>query len=238
MDWTTPIDIYCERLTDAFWAEPLNALSNLSFIAAAIWAAVLARRMSVRNADTTALIVLAFCVGVGSFMFHTFANGWSSLADVIPIWSFVALFVLSASVRVGGARPGRIGIGAIVLIAVLVVVVLAAPDGADTDNAIAATEGNSLLNGSQQYFPAVLALIVFSIIGHRRGSPMAPWIWAATVLFISSLTLRTLDMHLCDVWPHGTHFLWHLLNGMMIGVLLDGYIRLQARQKEPPQTAC
>ncbi|PIE11894.1 MAG: hypothetical protein CSA72_01920 [Rhodobacterales bacterium] len=231
MDWTAPIDIYCERLSDAFWAEPLNALSNLSFIAAAIWAGMLARRTGVRSADTVALIVLAFCVGVGSFMFHTFANGWSSLADVIPIWTFVALFTLSAIVRIGGVKPGKAVTGAVVLIAVLVVVFMAAGTGSDTDNAVAAHEGHSLLNGSEQYFPAVIALLVFTFIARRRESPMAPWITLATITFISSLTLRTLDMHLCEIWPNGTHFLWHLLNGLMIGILLDGYIKLQARSQ-------
>lgn len=234
MDWLAPIDIYCERVSAAFWAEPLNALSNLAFIAAALWAGALARREGVRSADTRALIVLAALVGVGSFLFHTVANGWSSLADVIPIWTFVALFVLSAMSRVGGIRPGRVAVIAVAVVAVLVVVVLAAGEGADTDNVVAAVEGHSLLNGSQQYFPAVIALIVFSVVAGRRRSPMAPWVQAATVVFISSLTLRTLDMHLCAIWPHGTHFLWHLLNGLMIGILLDGYIRLQARAHGAP----
>lgn len=228
MDWTAPIDIYCERISAAFWAEPLNALSNLSFIAAAIWGGILARRMGNRTADTWALIVLAFLVGIGSFLFHTVANGWSSLADVIPIWTFVALFALSATYRIGGVRPGKVLIGAIFGIAALVVIFMAAGEGSDTDNTRAAVEGYSLLNGSEQYFPAVLGLMIFSFVSWRRQSPMGPWIWAATVTFISSLTLRTLDMHLCEVWPHGTHFLWHLLNGLMIGILLDGYIRLQA----------
>ncbi len=36
MDWFQAVDIYCERTSAAFWAEPVNALSNLSFIAAAL----------------------------------------------------------------------------------------------------------------------------------------------------------------------------------------------------------
>ncbi|MFT2588559.1 hypothetical protein ACMWPQ_29155, partial [Escherichia coli] len=30
-----PVDLYCERLSTAFWAEPVNALSNLAFLLAA-----------------------------------------------------------------------------------------------------------------------------------------------------------------------------------------------------------
>lgn len=224
-----PIDIYCERVGTAFWAEPLNAVSNASFIVAALWAGSLAARGRVRAPDVWVLIVLAALIGIGSFLFHTYANAWSSLADVIPIWSFVALFVISAIQRIGGRRlrPGTIAI--IAGVAVLVIVFMAAGDGADTDNAVAAVEGYSLLNGSQQYAPALIALIVFSVLTWRRGNPMAPWIRAATGVFFVSLVFRTLDMHLCGVWPLGTHVMWHLLNGLMIGILLDGYIRLLRR---------
>ena len=30
------VDIYCERTTDALWAEPLNAISNVAFLIAAL----------------------------------------------------------------------------------------------------------------------------------------------------------------------------------------------------------
>ena len=36
MDWTASIDGYCERLDTGFWAEPVNAASNLAFVVAAI----------------------------------------------------------------------------------------------------------------------------------------------------------------------------------------------------------
>ena len=35
IDWTAPLDHYCERLGPGFWAEPFNAFSNAGFLAAA-----------------------------------------------------------------------------------------------------------------------------------------------------------------------------------------------------------
>ena len=32
MDWSTPVDLYCERLGPSFWAEPVNAFSNAAFL--------------------------------------------------------------------------------------------------------------------------------------------------------------------------------------------------------------
>jgi hypothetical protein len=48
--------------------------------------------------------------------------------------------------------------------------------------------------------------------------------WAA-VVFAVSVTLRSLDLALCDVYAIegrkiGTHFAWHLLNGLALFLLL------------------
>jgi hypothetical protein len=42
----------------------------------------------------------------------------------------------------------------------------------------------------------------------------------AACLFVVALSLRTLDMHLCPSFPLGTHFLWHLLNALLLYLLL------------------
>lgn len=220
MDWFAAVDIYCERVGTAFWAEPWNAWSNLSFIAAALWAAVEARK---RGADGVIwlLTAMAALVGVGSFLFHTFANTWSEYADTIPIWSFVAAFVFVAMQRIGGMKPGKVGAIALAVAAVMVVVMLASGEGESGPPGV--------LNGSEQYAPALIALLVFSVLSWRRGHPMWPWIWAATGLFCLSLVFRTIDLAICSSFPIGSHFMWHLLNGLMVAVLLQMLLRAPAR---------
>ena len=58
MNWAENIDLYCERTGPGLWAEPLNALSNLAFIAVAV---ILWRRAG-RNApfDLRLLICLLY----------------------------------------------------------------------------------------------------------------------------------------------------------------------------------
>lgn len=222
MDWFTAVDIYCERTSATFWAEPFNALSNLSFPLAALWAASLARARGVKAPEVWLLIGMAALIGLGSFLFHTFANGWSELADILPIWSFVAVFVLVAMHHIGGMAPARVArvAGFVTLGAGLTVWLLAAGEGAVADGA-----APDPLNGSGQYAPALLALLVFAGLTWRRQHPAAPWILAATLVFLTSLVFRTLDRDICAAFPLGTHFLWHLLNGLMIGVLLQMLIR-------------
>ena len=222
MNWAQAVDIYCERSGPDYWAEPVNALTNAAFLLAALWAAVEARKRGLTQPILWVLIVMAGLIGVGSFLFHTHANRWSELADTLPIWSFVGLFVMTAMHSIGGlplARVLRLA-GIIVIAVVLTIWLLASGEGADQ-----AAHAADPLNGSGQYAPALLALGVFSFVTWKRGTPEAPWIWAATATFLISLGFRTLDVAACAAFPLGTHFMWHLLNGLMIGLLLQMLIR-------------
>ncbi|MDO5647053.1 ceramidase domain-containing protein [Paracoccus sp. (in: a-proteobacteria)] len=221
MDWTTPINIYCERLGPHFWAEPVNAITNLSFVLAAIWGWVEAKRRAEPNPLIWVLIVLAGIIGIGSFLFHTFANRWSALADVLPIWVFVALYVLVAINRLGGVRPGRIVMGLAVVIGIGAIWV-AMGDGGGGD---AAPTQPDPFNGSLQYLPAVIAFAGFVVLTQYRRHPMRHWILGAFGVFVLSLTARTIDVRVCDAFPLGTHFLWHILNGLMIALILQVLLR-------------
>lgn len=221
MDWTASVDLYCERIGAGFWAEPVNALTNLAFVFAAIWGAVSARRLGVGHPVAWVLIVLAGLIGVGSFLFHTYATNWAELADTAPIWSFVAIFVLAAMRYIGGMSPARVARVSVLVIgaAVLTVALLAMTEGNDP------TSAPDPLNGSGQYAPALLALMVFAVVTRRRGHPSANWILAATAVFLMSLAFRTLDRDICATLALGTHFMWHLLNGLMVGLLLQMFLR-------------
>jgi len=48
MDWSAPIDLYCERTDASFWAEPANALTNAAFLIAAALIAVTSSLAGVR----------------------------------------------------------------------------------------------------------------------------------------------------------------------------------------------
>ncbi len=230
MDWTAPVDIYCERMDASFWAEPINAVSNGAFILAAIWATFSARHAGVTSPAIWVLIALAYMIGAGSFLFHTFANAWSGLADVAPIWSFVALYTLVAITIVGGVRPGKVVIGAVALVAVIVVARLTLIDGTSAPDT---PPTPSRFNGSEQYAPALLAMVVITAAALIRGTGIRYWFLAATCAFVLSLTFRTIDIALCDHWHHGTHFLWHILNALVIGLLLQALIHNSQRTPTP-----
>ena len=224
MDWFAPVDIYCERTGPEFWSEPLNALSNASFLIAAFWGYYTARTRDALSWTVVSAIILVAAIGVGSFLFHTFATTWSAMADVIPIWTFVVWFLILSVHYQSGAksllRTSAIVIGAMLVIgAILWMIASVGPSDSSTQ------EVGDGLNGSTQYLPAILALYGFTIFMMWRRDPGRWWVLAATVTFSISLVSRTIDMWVCPTFPAGTHMFWHLLNGVMIALLLQGFIR-------------
>lgn len=228
MDWTAAIDIYCERTSAAFWAEPVNAWTNLAFPAAALWATVAARRRGGASGAFWTLVALAALVGVGSFLFHTFATVWSEYADTIPIWTFVAATVYVAAGRVAGQRPGPT-FGVLLVAAVVGIVVFAAA----TDPTSDVPQGPDPLNGSGQYVPALLALAAFTAVAWIRAMPTRGLLLAVTFTFLASLMFRTIDLRVCPAFPLGTHFLWHLLNGLMVGLILMVMLATDPHDRPP-----
>lgn len=216
-----PIDLYCERTGPGFWNEPVNALTNLAFILAA---GVAWRAMSMRgHADRLeqGVIVLAGSIGVGSFLFHTYAERWAEQADVLPIWCFAASFVLLTVYRFTGQdimRTGRIAVVALVAASLIVSVTGGGLIPGADDQALP-------LNGSLQYAPALVALLVFTAIARWRGHPTRRHFLMATLIFCLALFFRSIDLLVCTATGGiGTHFLWHILNALMIGILLQALV--------------
>ena len=220
--WFAPIDSYCERLAPGFWAEPLNALTNGAFIVAALYSLALWRRTGGRDWPALWLIAVTFIVGIGSFLFHAFANRWSLLADVLPIAVFIYNYFLFAM-----RRYLRLGLVASALVTVLFVAF-----NLFFDRLWFAVLPGVTLNGSVGYIPAALAmLIVGSLCLHIGVSEPGRALLSAGGVFALSLTFRAVDHSVCSALPVGTHFLWHVLNALVLGILIRAAIVYASRKR-------
>jgi hypothetical protein len=204
--WSTPIDQYCERFDPSFWAEPVNALTNAAFIAAAVMALMDWRRGGSSDRAVFALIIVVFAIGLGSFAFHTLATRGAKLLDVIPIGMFIYGYFLLALRRMLG-MPWIYAI-------VLLIAFMALSIG------LAIAIPREVLNGSTGYFPALGALLVIGWLLRDSAQGRAMLIGAA--ILTVSLALRIVDLDICDAFPLGTHFLWHVLNAVLLYLLLHG----------------
>jgi hypothetical protein len=217
MAWTDPVDIYCERADPAFWAEPVNALSNVGFLVAAGLAFRLWRRRA--PADTLVLgsIVLVALIGSGSFLFHTIATEAAALADVIPITIFVFSYLFIALRRF-------LSLSTWISIALLA-------GFAAISAALSHLVPAELVNGSEAYLPPLAALVAIGVLTKdpARGRSL---LLSATI-FAVSLAFRTLDLAVCALWPLGTHFIWHLINALLLFRLVE--TTLEPASAMPPR---
>ncbi|ESR23520.1 ceramidase domain-containing protein [Lutibaculum baratangense] len=210
MDWSASIDAYCERTSEAFWAEPLNAVSNVAFLVAAVAAARLVSRRAPGDGAGWFLSVLIGGIGIGSFLFHTYATRWAALADVLPIAVFIHGYLYFAMRRflwlpvwasvavVVAFFAGSTGVERLV------------PDGA--------------LNGSFGYMPALLAMLVVGLLLLGLGRPGGTALLQAAAVFLVSLTARTFDEAVCGLVPIGIHYVWHMLNAVVLYLLTRALI--------------
>lgn len=214
-DMCRSVDHYCERTSAAFDAEPINALTNLAFLIGALVAWRLAQgRPGRQDRLITAMIMTMALVGLGSMLFHTVATRWAEWGDVIPILVFMLLylwFVLTAwfGWPVWLKAPALAGFFAITFY-------------------LEAAVPGTVLWGGTLYLPTVVLLVVIGIALHGRNAAAAGIVWAATAVFLASFTARTLDDSLCTIVPQGTHFLWHLLNALVLYLLIVAAIRTRA----------
>jgi hypothetical protein len=81
-----------------------------------------------------------------------------------------------------------------------------------------------LLNGSLSYAPALLILGSLGIYHYQQQKQEPLILLAATGVLFVALFFRTLDKTICPEFPLGTHFLWHLLNGVVLYLSTRGLI--------------
>lgn len=208
MDWTRQIDSYCERLGPDYWAEPVNALTNLAFVIAAaiMWPRVRGLPLA------QALCVVLAVIGVGSWLFHTHATAWAALADVLPILIYILVYIYAANRAYWDLRPlPALGLTALFL-----------PYAAATAPLFGMIPG---LGSSAGYAPVPLLIAIYALLLRHRLPRVARGLAIGAGLLIASLIFRTIDEPLCGVVPFGTHFMWHILNATMLGWMIEVYRR-------------
>jgi hypothetical protein len=211
--------IYCERLGPGLLAEPLNAVTNGSFLIAA-WAAMsLAGGWGRLSAGLRVLLALAASVGIGSGLWHTLATPWAMILDVVPIALFlVSTLWLYARTVLGMSLP-------------LALASMAAFLGIS-----AYAQGfEEFLNGSPAYAPALIVLLGLGALHARRQETDRYSLILAAGAYAVALVFRILDPEVCSVFPIGTHFLWHSFTGLaaylaMRSLILSRSTRMTTRR--------
>lgn len=203
------VDLYCERIHPGVWAEPVNALSNLGFVVAALLLHSALRRLHSHrpppSSGVRALPALLALVGVGSVAFHTFANVLTGLIDQLAILLFGCMFLylfLRHAADVG-RFPALLGSLAFAASSYLMPRWL----------------HDAVLNQSSAYLPYLLGMLGMLAWLWRHKRPTRGLFGTGVLIFMAALILRTIDLQVCPIFPVGTHFAWHLLCSLMLYVV-------------------
>lgn len=208
MRWTETIDAYCERLGPAYWAEPINAVTNAAFLIAA---AIMWRRTDGLFTARLLCAILAV-IGLGSFLFHTHATAWAAMADSLPIALFILayLFATNRTILRWPLWAAILGTMAFFPYAAILT---------------PAFDALPFLTISSFYWPVPLLIAAYAVALRRRHPSTARGLALGAAILTLSLVFRSLDDPLCPHVPTGTHFLWHILNAVMLSWMIEVYRR-------------
>ena len=204
------IDAYCERLGPGYWAEPVNALTNAAFLIAAaiMWSRVRGHGLPLALALCGAMVA----IGVTSYLWHTHAQGWAVSLDVASIAVYILIYIYAANRAFWSLSPLRSAVGTALFVpwtALLFPLFDALPFFAI----------------SNAYWPVALLIALYAVALRTRHPETARGLAIGAGILTVSLVFRSLDETVCDVLPIGTHPVWHVLNGAMLGWMIEVYRR-------------
>lgn len=218
------LDSYCERAgLPGLMAEPVNAITNLFFIAAALSCIYLIIRLPPakwrNNWDLWLLALFLFAIGVGSGLWHTIPTRATVLMDVIPITLFINLYLIAAMRRLLQFSWVKTGVCWLAYAAVTVAAQMHLPP--------------DMLNGTVMYLPTYAALVVLTGAVALKNRYLGEVFFSMLMVWSLSLVFRTYDNAACELFERGTHFLWHSLNALVLYRLLAALIKHRV-SIEPP----
>ncbi|MBC77679.1 MAG: hypothetical protein CME64_16860 [Halobacteriovoraceae bacterium] len=207
------LDLYCERLDSSFWAEPINAFTNLFIFLAGVYGLSESRKLPSKSEVRQIKICsyLAMATGIGSFLFHTFANSLTMWLDILPITLF-QIFSINFFLQFVLLTPL---VARLIFLTLFVALSLHLKSEAYVE----------YFNGSLMYAPSLVTLFVLGAITWlKKMKGVSICLYASVLIFTVSITARSYDLEICEHFPLGTHFIWHSLNGLLIILLLKAMI--------------
>lgn len=193
-----PQTTYCERgLAPNFWAEPINALTNIAFPIAGYLGYSVLQNHRIRSKELMIMPWLLSLVGLGSFIYHTARNSVTLIFDAVPIYIFIlyALF-LTLKELFESKSKALLVLGGFFLLEVLLSIYIP----------------REFLNGSIRHLAAIAFISVLGVLLFRKyGGKIKTPIVSVVGLYGFAIFFRSIDMAVCNIIPIGTHFLWHIL---------------------------
>ena len=206
MNWFTSLNIYCERLGPGFWNEPINALTNLIFILVGF---ILVFK-TMPNKLCLFLSIQIILIGTASFLFHTFANILVGLIDTVSIMLFGVTYIFGSNYYLLKLST----------VTSLIIAFCLVPFSFIVSQLTIMSFGS--LNGSTLYLSFIILFVTYSYLIRKEFAQMSVILLCSALFLLISIFFRTIDIISCNSISVGTHFVWHIMNGLLLGTLVWG----------------
>ncbi len=200
---------YCEHTAFYFTSQPLNVFSSAAFFFVAYLLFRMTPPSHPRFKRTGLLIILTMFIGAGSMLWHSMEELWALIADIIPIFLFLFMFQYAFLRKFTDWRTERIMRDMIMLASMMGVASLLWDD--------------IFLQKSNAFVPLCFWLLYIGVIIGQRFPRQARLCFVASMIFALAIVARIMDMPLCELWPYGTHFLWHALSALTVYTVMLGF---------------
>ena len=201
---------YCERTNLDLLSEPLNFFTNLFFLIASI---LLLFNKAIKDKKYALLI---FLIGIGSMLLHSIPNKLTGGLDVLFIMLFVYYYIYKIYIKLNIKKYFSIIISISFILFCFIFGYFFI---------------NTFLGSSAFYLPIILHLILlyFYFLFNKKIYKHYKLLLYISILFSCSFLLRSVDIHICNIFFIGTHFIWHILNAVVLYLLIKFYYLIPNR---------
>ena len=74
---------------------------------------------------------------------------------------------------------------------------------------------------SVQYIPVAILIFFYSGLLNKSKSNLSRELFIGATILSLSIFVRTIDAPLCAIVAVGTHFIWHILNAIMLAWMIE-----------------
>jgi hypothetical protein len=217
---------YCETLSatyGAFPVEPANTVSNAVIVLFGLASLYFVVKRTPRAYDLYVVAALLIACGIGSGLWHGLRDG-SAL-----FWEVRAGLFFLLGLAICWSRRLWSPVGSLIFVVAFVLVFQYSRE--------------YLSVGNQRWVAAAPSVVLFgSILATQtvmRSKKAALLGLAAMASSLTALGFRTYDLTVCDYFPMGTHWLWHMFNsaGGFLAMLAIITLQTQGAPKRRTEAA-
>lgn len=201
---------YCENISNLFFSEPLNFLSNILYFVIAFILRYSLKKSKHLTLRIKILVIMIGIVGLGSAVWHWHIDHTSIYFDVIPITIFTiySLYLLFEYLF----KSQKEALFYLMLSWMFII---------SMSYFLRTYFYSDVFNGSYEYFAVSLVILFIFIIKYKVFFLHIKKISYLVILFIIAIICRQIDLSVCNFFLFGTHFLWHIFNAFASYILVN-----------------